>query len=140
MPALTTTGPRFIGKPFTVLLDDRKITGTRSDGRAVFRNRSDHSVRAVITVNTDATGAHAVIFGGQTPGLAGQHTDCDVVQLNADWGADRPDKAFPTRYYLGRFRRQRSAFIIRNVTIRELRRRGDSVAVMGQGLVLCGDV
>jgi hypothetical protein len=89
------TGPSFVGKPFTVRLDDPKITGTREDGRAVFRNRSTGSVRVVITTRSDASGARALIFGGRTPGITFPRTDCDVVALNVDPSADRPDRGFP---------------------------------------------
>jgi hypothetical protein len=31
-PTMTASAPGFVGKPYTVRLDDREITGTRSDG------------------------------------------------------------------------------------------------------------
>jgi hypothetical protein len=101
---------------------------------------SNGSVRVVITTRSDASGARAVIFGGRTPGITFPRTDCDVVALNVDPSADRPDRGFPTPYSLGLFRGLRSVFFVRNTTIRQLRRRGDSVAVIGFGVLFCGDL
>lgn len=136
----TTTGRGFVGQPFTVLLDDPKIIGTRSDGRAVFRNRRNHSVRVVITLSASATGSEAVILGGQTPGIAHPRTDCDVVVANTDPNDERLNEEFPIRYRLGMFLGRRYAFEIQSATIRQIRRRTQSIAVVKQYLLWCGDL